>query len=97
MQLTISQTELQVMLAKAAEIGATRALAAVGSIKPYLNKQEAFKLYGRSNVNRWLKEGLITPRKDGTASANWRLDRVELETVSKASNRHTYLTTEERK
>lgn len=95
MEITVGQ--LSELLANAAEIGAKRALSQLGVIRPYLKKSEAFKQFGRANVERWLKEGLITPRKDGVDSAAWRLDRNELESVAKTSNRHTYLSTDERK
>lgn len=93
----LTKQQLANLLTEAAELGALKALAAAGTIKPYLNKSEAFRLYGRANVSRWILEGLLTPRKDGNDSAAWRLDRVELEAVAKASNRHTYLSVEERK
>lgn len=95
--LEISLQELSTLLQQAAELGAMKALEEAGCLKPYLNKSEAFKKYGRANVERWLKEQLITPRKDGNDSAAWRLDRLELDAVAKASNRHTYLTVAERK
>jgi len=68
-----------------------------GIIKPYLSKQEAYKTYGRGLVDRWIKEELITARKDGTSSAKWRIDRLEIESVAKASNRPSYLMIAERK
>jgi hypothetical protein len=52
-----------------------------GNLKPYLNKSEAFRRYGRGNIEKWLDIGLITPRKDGDHSAAWRLDRLEVESL----------------
>ncbi|WP_437919711.1 hypothetical protein [Sphingobacterium sp. LRF_L2] len=49
--------------------------------KPYLKKSEAFKKYRRKNVEHWIREGLITPRKDGEFSAAWRIDLLEIESV----------------
>ncbi len=92
----ITRIQLAELLTEAAEMGAKKALSEAGIIKPYLKKSEAFKLYGRSTVERWIKEQLITARKDGNDSAAWRLDRIELEAVAKASNRHTYLSVVER-
>ena len=93
----ITRSQLAQLMAEAAEIGATRALSAIGAIKPYLKKSEAYRMYGKANVERWLMEGLITPRKDGDNSAAWRLDRTELQAIAKASNRHSYLPVEDRK
>lgn len=92
----ITRTELQKMLLGAAQLGAEVALAKVGKLKPYLKKAEAFRMYGQGVVERWIKEGLVTPIKDGNDSASWRLDRTELEAVAKTSNRHTYLTVNQR-
>lgn len=66
----------------AAEMGAKLALSKTGKIKPYLSKNEAFRLFGRKNVERWINDGLVTPRKDGGYSANWRIDRFELEAIA---------------
>ncbi|HXH99224.1 MAG TPA: hypothetical protein VNI52_03070 [Sphingobacteriaceae bacterium] len=84
------------MLQDAAELGAQIALSKSGLLKPYLSKQDAYRLHGQSNVDRWIREGLLTPRKDGNASAKWRIDRIELEAIAKASNRHTYTMVKER-
>jgi hypothetical protein len=88
--------ELRNLLMDAAELGAKKALINAGKLKPYLKKSEAYRLYGRSVIDRWIEERLITPRKDGDYSATWRIDRIELEAVAKASNRTTYLSVNER-
>lgn len=54
----------------------------------WLTKSQAYRLCGRSNVDRWINEGLIgfegeTKRK--------RIDRKRLEAIMAASNRITYL------
>jgi len=68
----------------AAELGAIAALVSTGKLKPYLKKAEAFRLYGRKNIEHWIDAGLITPRKDGDQSACWRIDRLEAEALDKA-------------
>lgn len=83
-------------ISRAVEIGVERALGKLGLVKTMLSKQDAYRMYGRSNVERWIKERLIHPVKDGDKSAKWRIDRSEIEIVAMTSNRHTYLTTEER-
>ena len=67
-----------------AELGAIIALIKTGKLKPYITKAEAFRLYGRKNIERWLADGLLTPRKDGDHSAAWRIDRLEAELIVKA-------------
>lgn len=92
----ISNNQLIALLKDQAELAATATLIKHGTLKPYLSKSDAYRIYSRTNVDRWLKEGLISPIKDGTTSAKWRLDRLELETVSKVSNRPSYKTVNER-
>jgi hypothetical protein len=81
----LSPIQLELIINEAAELGAIAALTKAGNIKPYLKKSQAFKVYGRNTVEHWLEAGLITPRKDGDHSAAWRLDRIELEALSKST------------
>jgi len=89
--MTFSQKELTTLLEEAAELGALKAFTLAGLIKPYLSKTDAYNRYGRRNIDRWSKELLIIPIKDGNQGAKFRLDRQKLETIAKTSNRHTYL------
>ncbi len=59
-----------------------------------LTKTEAYKRYGRSNVDRWLKENLICVSNYGNRKV---LLRKELDQIAAKSNRTTYLTAKERK
>ncbi|TDS17763.1 hypothetical protein [Sphingobacterium paludis] len=59
-----------------------------------LSKNEAYKVYGRSNVDRWLKEKLISI---STIGKRGMIDRHKLEQVAACSNRFSYLMTCERK
>jgi hypothetical protein len=81
----ISPLLLELLTKEAAELGAISTLVKTGKLKPFLKKTEAFKLFGRNNVEHWLERGLITKRKDGTHSAAWRLDRLELEIIVRAT------------
>ena len=76
--------ERQLFLQTGAELGAMIALIKIGTLKPYITKAEAFRRYGRKNIERWLDDGLLTPRKDGDNSAGWRIDRLEAELIVKA-------------
>lgn len=82
----ISVFQLKVLLDQASELAAFNTLIKAGRLKPYLKKSEAFRLYGRRNVEHWIDQGFITPRKDGDYSAAWRIDRIEAETLVKALN-----------
>jgi hypothetical protein len=80
----ISPHQLRLLLQAGAELGALQALISAGKLKPYITKATAYKLYGRKHIERWLDEGLLTPRKDGNHSAGWRIDRFEVELIVKA-------------
>lgn len=61
MEITIGQ--LSELLKDAAELGAQRALSGAGILKPNLKKSEAYTIYGRSIVDRWIRERLINRKK----------------------------------
>jgi hypothetical protein len=74
--LEISTTMLASLMEKAAELGAMEALCRSGQLRPYLNQAEAFRLYGRRRVERWVAMGRLIPIKDGDRTAKWRIDRL---------------------
>jgi hypothetical protein len=86
MDITISTHHLALLIEQAAEMGAKHALTQTGHLKPYLKKSEAYRQFGRRNVEHWIDDGLLSPRKDGDHSAAWRLDRLELEAIAKADD-----------
>lgn len=81
--------ELRNMLTSAAELGATKALSETGAIKPYLNKSEAYRTYGRGKVDNWIKDGLITPR--GEIGKSWKIDRVEIQALAASKTVAEYI------
>lgn len=93
----IPLTTLRHFLIEAAELGAQQALIESGHLKPYMSKSEAYKMYGRANVDRWVQEGIVNLIKDGIDSAKIRISRIEIETVAKTSNRIPYLQAKLRK
>jgi len=97
MELTLDINQLNKMLTDASELAAEKVIIKMGLGKPFISQNQAWKVYGRRTVERWIEEGLIEPTKDGTSTSNIRLDRMQLETLSKTSNRHTYLSVAERK
>lgn len=82
----LSLFEINAILRAASELGAIIALVDSGQLKPYLKKAEAHRLYGRKNIEKWIDDGLITPRKDGGHSASWRIDRIEVELIVQANS-----------
>jgi hypothetical protein len=92
----ISLNQLSALLNDAAELGAKAALTEAGLLKPYISKSEAVRMAGRTNLNRWVQEGLITLIKDGPSTAKIRINRLQFESVMKTSNRPSYLSLIER-
>lgn len=89
MLITLETFQLRALLADAAEMGAMKALSQSGALKPYLSKAEAYKIYGRRNIDRWIKENLIEEITDGI-STKIRLERIQLESIAKSSNRASW-------
>jgi hypothetical protein len=76
--------ELTILLINASVQSAEKAFAATGILRDHLSKTQAYQLYGRSNVDRWLSENLIK-------ISNKKIDRLKLEAIAASSNRITYL------
>jgi hypothetical protein len=91
MNFQISAHQLKIIIQESAEMGAIMALTKAGNLKPYLKKSEAFRKYGRGNIENWAEKGLITIRKDGNHSAIWRIDRIEVEAIVKSAHLLRYL------
>jgi hypothetical protein len=81
--------ELIILLRNASAQSAEKALVSAGLLQVNYTKSEAYQIYGRSNVDRWVDEGLISV-------FNKRIDRARLEAVAASSNRATYLPVAER-
>ncbi len=89
----ISERELRLLIEGAVKAGVNLALTELGMVKAYLSKAEAYKVYGRKQVDRWISEKLIDPIKDGTNTSKIRLSRIELESISLTSNRMSWYRT----
>ena len=65
--------ELSLLLQCSIQEGVTQALAEGKPLPNTITKAEAYRLYGRSDVDRWLAEGLITSDSDCKKSPglNW--------------------------
>jgi hypothetical protein len=84
------------LLKNAAEQGVSKALAESGQLQDQLTKAEAYRLYGRGNVDRWISEGLISLTTPIGEFPRKCLNRKKLEAVAASSNRITYLPVAER-
>jgi hypothetical protein len=71
-------------------------LIASGQLPDTLTKAQAFRLYGRTNIERWISEGLIHPVKQHGNSSKKFIDRLKLESVARAAGRTTDLPVSER-
>jgi len=89
-------TELNILFRRAVTSGAQKALSDNGLLATDISKVEAYRLYGRSHVDRWIKEGLIVPISNGKNTKNY-IDNGKLAAIAARSNRITYLPVADRK
>jgi hypothetical protein len=87
--------EFITQLKDAVQEGAEKALSHCGVQQVSCTKAEAYRLFGRSDVDRWIAGGLLTPIAH-TGKVSKMIDRTQLERVAAASNRHSYLMVAER-
>lgn len=82
--ITLETYQLRQLLTDAAELGAQRALEKAGNLSPQVTKAEAYRLYGRAQVDRWISERVVKQIHTGHRV---RLLRAEIEAVAKANQR----------
>jgi hypothetical protein len=88
--------ELSLLLTTAAAASTARVLADGRGTGRHISKAQAYRLYGRSYVDRWMAEGLIASiPQTGKTSKNC-IDTAIIEQVAARSNRNTYLPVAER-
>src|ERR1700729_2320807 len=98
-RVTFDRMELKQLtqtLRNSAEAGVNNALSTSGELPGLLSKAQAYTLYGRSNVDRWINEGLINASHSKGNSSKQFIDKTKLEQVAASSNRITYLPVAER-
>lgn len=95
MRLPRTETEYLNSLVDAAELGARKALQDSGLAKSYISLREAYRLYGTGHVKRWIKEGLISPIKDGVNTSTVRIDKLKIEAVSMTSKHMIFSKTDQ--
>ena len=52
---TVDIHQLKILIGIASKLGATLAFTESGHTRRYLKKSEAFKIYGRKNVEEWIR------------------------------------------
>lgn len=70
--------------------GETLGYIKLGIKRPTMKKSEAYRVYGRQTVDRWIKEKLIKPIKDRENNGMVRLSIPELIKADLTSNRNSY-------
>lgn len=61
-----------------------------GLAKPFISLRQAYQVFGEGLIDRWIKEKLITPQKDGDNNSTVRLDLQRLILLQGESNRIAY-------
>lgn len=79
--------EFSGLLGSAAAAGAGNAPAGSGEIPDTLTKAQAYRLYGRDVVDRWIREGLIHPVASRGSGRKRFLDRLKVEAVARSEGR----------
>lgn len=89
-------TDFTSLLKNTAEAGAQKAIDDAGVLPSCLSKSEAYRLYGRATIDRWIQEGLIVPTARNGKILHKCIDRFKLDAIAHSSNRITYLPVAER-
>lgn len=72
------------LVKSAFELGIEKALVSVGQIPEMISQKDAYDLYGKSNVQRWIKNNLIECVQGDSKSSPIRLSRIRLGILSKS-------------
>ena len=83
--------EMFLLVKQSATNGAETALAENTTLSDKITRSEAYRRYGRANVDRWFQEGLLKPTVTADKKSPKCIDRKKLEAIAASSNRITYL------
>ncbi|MDP2338035.1 MAG: hypothetical protein Q8N05_16635 [Bacteroidota bacterium] len=84
--INLSRLDLERIITTAVEIGVNRFAVENGLKKEYMSQGVAYKKYGRHTIDRWTREGKITPVKQVRAV---KFKAVELDKLSRVNELHT--------
>lgn len=90
MRIPKTEIEFRNALIDAAYIGAQKALEMAGVTSSTIRLADAYRMYGRGQVDRWIREKVINPIKDGDKNTAVRISRTEIATAAQMANREQY-------
>lgn len=61
-----------------------------GQVQPFINKNEAYRMYGRKKIEKWTRWGLIEWIKDGENNSHLRCELSKLIMIAGSANRNEY-------
>jgi len=93
----MKHSELVRIVQAAVQAGADKALADNDLQKSWLTKADAYRIYGRNNVDRWIREKLIASEHSEGKRHKKIIEKTRLDAVAATSNRVTYLSVADRK
>lgn len=80
-------TVLAKVLGSLAKLTATEMLTMSGGLKPYISKSEAYRMYGRGKVDKWISEGHLSISQDESGtSSKMRINRSEIDALAQADD-----------
>jgi hypothetical protein len=94
--MTMKPAELARIFLESVTDGTRKVLSENRIQKEQITKAEAYRQYGRTQVDRWITEGLFKPSNGQIFISSSGINRAKLEAISAASNRGTYLPIAER-
>jgi hypothetical protein len=86
--INIEPFELRQLLKEVTEIAVLSYRIAEGKEKAWISQRAAWRIYGKGNVDCWVRKGIVTRQKDGERNSGVRYERLELERAAKSSNRY---------
>lgn len=80
-------TVIAKLIKSIAKLTATEMLTLSGGLKPFISKSEAYRMYGRGKVDKWIAEGYLSLSQDeaGTSS-KMRINRSEIDALAQADD-----------
>jgi len=79
--------QLRQMLKDAVEHGIKACLIETGQDKPFISQRRAWKIYGKSLVELWRANQIITPEQHGGGNNMIRYSKLELDRAYKTHKR----------
>ena len=91
MEITFNLTQFRALLMDVNELAYKKFAVESGTEKRFISRAKADKLYGRTNVQRWIDEDFVKPGRDKSGRQSWRIDVMELDVAAKADKRFKHI------